>query len=515
LLKNSKADYIGVGGGRGCAKSFLIDAVMMMLAMEIPNFLGCIVMRNCDQIRRFHIEEMMRNFPQLADQLHKTDKHIKINNSQIDFSYADSGVSKLGETEVERRFRSGNYHVIAIDQAEQFMEHEIREMKNAARVGLAKMILSHNMGGAGIQFLRKIFHDKEYGPNDSAENYRFVHVFPWDNVVWSENALAADGLTYLDYYSWTDDQRMEYCATRSSWGKSLNALDDPLRNRDWLGSWDSLEGAYFGRVFDRQSTLLTNQQIKQLLNPWDKLWMSTDWGKKHFCATYWHAKTVISPEKAKAVLGWHCNKPFEAAITFREKIVSEMASPQLGRALVAATPADERRRITNYFLSPDAFGERDSEHTTADQISEQLRAAQMPEAETADTDRVGGAGLMYDLLAETKRHAENADTCWFIGAECPELLNAIPLAMSDPKNLDDILKTDKSGPMIEADSLEGARYGIKSMIKPRKSPPIDVQKQQFWQTNAHLDMNDRVMQQRVFLSNLAAPRKIGRRVSLF
>jgi len=514
LLKFSAADYIGIGGGRGCAKSFLIDAIMLMLAIEIPNFLGCIVMRNYDQIRKFHIEEMMRNFPQLADQLHKSDKYIKIKNSQIDFSYAESGTNRFGETEVERRFRSGNYHVIAIDQAEQFMEHEIREMKNAARVGLGKMLLSHNMGGAGIQFLRKIFHDKEYGPNDSADNYKFIHVFPWDNVTWSEAALSADGLDYTDYYSWSDEERMRYCATRSSWGKTLNSLDDPLRNRDWLGSWDSLEGAYFGRVFDRTSTLLTSRQIEQLLNPWDKLWMSTDWGKKHFCANYWHGKTVVSPEKAKAVLNWAVEKPFEAVITFREKIFSEMSSPELGRALIAATPADERKRIANYFLSPDAFGERDSDHTTADQISEQLKSVGMPEAERADTDRKGGAGLMYDLLLETKRHAENADTCWFIGAECPELLNAIPLAMSDPKDLDDVLKTDKGGARIEADSFEGARYGIKSMIKPRTKAPLDVRAKELWD-KVPGDINGKIMAMRVFQEAESGRHRISRRVSLF
>lgn len=478
LLEASIAAWLGVGGGRGCAKSFLIDALQILRRIEMPGTVGCIVMRNYDQVRKYHIEPMARNWPELEPYLNKGDSYLRLpcgdgRFSQIDFSYATDLAA------VERRFRSGNYYDIMVDQAEQFMEDELREMKKACRwpgtpLGKCKMLLSFNMGGAGIQTLKKWFHTREYNERESPDNFEFVHVYPWDNVEWSRAALLEDGLTTDDYYSWSDQRRMEYCATRSEYGKELNSEDDALRNRDWLGSWDSLEGAYFGRVFDRKSTLVDNNQVRSLLKPWDTRWLSQDWGKSHYCATHWHAKTVITPEQALRVLDWQISQPMNAVITYRELIVNEMASPDVARAIAEATPEAERKQIKQFFLSPDAFGERDSENTTADNLGKGLREYGLPEPEHADNDRRGGWTLMYDLLQDAKRHGSVDANVWLIGAECPELLNALPVLMRDPKNLDDVLKTDEGAARIEQDVSDSARYGLKSMLSPRTKAPLEV-----------------------------------------
>ena len=478
LLDSSPAAWLGVGGGRGCSKSFLIDALMIQRRVELPGTVGCIVMRNYDQVRKYHIEPIVRNWPELEQFLNKGDSNLKLpcaggGFSQLDFSYAEDLAS------VERRFRSANYYDVMVDQAEQFMEDELREMKKACRwprtpVGRCKMLLSFNMGGAGIQTLKKWFHTREYNERENPENFEFVHVFPWDNVEWSRAALEQDGLTEQDYYSWTDFERMEYCASRSEYGKELNSEDDALRNRDWLGSWDSLEGAYFGRVFDRKSTLIDANQVAALIKPWDTRWLSQDWGKSHYCSTHWHAQTVISPGQVERVLGWKVSQPVNAVITYRELVVNEMASPDVARAIAAATPPEERKFVKEFFLSPDAFGERDSENTTAQNLATVLREFGLPEPEQADNDRRGGWSLMYDLLQDTKCHGSVDANIWLIGGECPELLNALPVLMRDPKNLDDVLKTDKGAARIEQDVSDSARYGLKSKLSPRLKAPLEV-----------------------------------------
>jgi hypothetical protein len=465
LVEESPADWIGVWGGRGCAKSFGLDAIQIVLALTHPGFLGCIVMRNHDQVRKYHIEPMMRQYPELAAGLKKTDSHLKLGQgSQIDFSYAEC------YDDVERRFRSGNYHVIAVDQAEQFMEPELREMKKAARVGLGKMLLSLNMGGAGIQILRQWFHTHEVGERETPAMFTGIHVFTWDNIEWSRVALAEDGLTEEDYYSWSNEQRMEYCGTRTIYGRSLNSEDDALRNRDWLGSWESLEGAYFGRVFDRAATLLTPDQVRRLIKPWDQRWISTDWGKTHFCVSHWHAETLVSVDEALEVLGWEVKQPFKACVTYREDITNEMSSPDVGKRLVDKTPEIERHGIKRYYLSPDAFGERDSANTTADNLTKEFRRYGMPNADPADNEVAGGCMLMYNLMAETKRHASTGGEVWLISGNCPQLLESIPLAMSDMKDLDRITKTDKSRADVNADTLDSARYGLKSKLSPGVKP---------------------------------------------
>ena len=510
LLENSPASWIGQGGGRGCAKSYTLDSLMVDRRAENPGTIGCIVMRNFDQVRKYHVEPMLRNWPELARFFNKTDSNVRIpvgkkGYSQIDFSYAES------LADVERRFRSANYYDIFVDQAEQFMEDELREMKKACRWpgvrGKCKMLLSFNMGGAGIQTLRKWFYSHEYNEREDPKDFAFVHVYPWDNVEWSMPALVAEGLTAKDYYSWTDKQRMEYCAKKSDYGKSLNSEDDALRNRDWLGSWDSLEGAYFGRVFDRQAVLVTPRQVAQLIQPWDTRWLSQDWGKTHFCATVWHAKVNIPPERVKAVLGWDVDKPISAAITYRELIVNELSSPEVAGAISDKTPEVERKSIKRFYLSPDAFGERDSEITTAQNIGNRMKRERLPEPEPADTDRPGGWTLMYDLLANTKKRGVGDGDIWLISAECPELLNSIPLLMRDPKDLDVVLKTDKGAARIEQDISEAARYGLKSMLDPRNRAPVEVRAAETYQ--GYSDPTARALAMRRF--SLAEARRPARR----
>jgi hypothetical protein len=94
------------------------------------------------------------------------------------------------------------------------------------------------------------------------------------------------------------------------------------------------------------------------------------------------------------------------------------------------------------------LGERDSTNTIASQQSKELRAVGMPGATQTDNDRIGGWALMGKLLKAAKFKAVDPQTgpltdVWLISSECVEFLKMIPMLMRDPKNLDDVLKTDK------------------------------------------------------------------------
>jgi hypothetical protein len=65
LLANGRATVIGVGGGRGAAKSSGADRVVVSLMYEFP-LLACMVMRNFDQVFKYHIEPIRREFPWLS-----------------------------------------------------------------------------------------------------------------------------------------------------------------------------------------------------------------------------------------------------------------------------------------------------------------------------------------------------------------------------------------------------------------------------------------------------------------
>lgn len=484
LVENHPATVIGVGGGRGAAKSGGADRVALTLMMEHPGIVGCIVMRNYDQVRKYHEEQIVRDYPVLDDYLHRTNHKLRIpvgdTFSELDFSYAESLEN------VKRRFRSGNYGFIIVDQAEQFTWEELSEMGLAARSRggwTAKMVLLFNMGGVGIQDLRNRFGpEKKFNENEDPAQYVFLHVFPQDNVEWSRSELEKDGLTEVDYYSWTDKQRFEYFTQRTAYGKKLNALDDATRARDLLGSWESLEGAYFGRVFDFKATMKSSEVAEGILKPWDQRWLSTDWGKSHYCSTHWHGKTMLTPKEVKEAFGWDVPRALTVISTYRRYIVNEQTSTQVGRAIVERTPQHEREKIKRYAFSPEQFGERDSEETVPILIGRELRKFGMAQPEIADNSRKPGWQLMYALLNNTRiwatppdkrtaeMEAEAGDTVWVISSECPEALETIPVLMRNVKDLDDVVKTDLGQAVLAMDVADDLRYGLQTVVGTGKKP---------------------------------------------
>ena len=151
-------------------------------------------MANYDQILKYHIKELQRNFPELHDNIKMTSPaFLTIGKSTCVFDYGDS------EEIIERRFRSGNYDFVFVDQAELFSEEEIKELRKTIRSTKghkAKLILSFNMRGSGMKWLRKWFNSPDM-PNP--KDYKAIRINPWDNVFWSLDALIKDGFTMKDY----------------------------------------------------------------------------------------------------------------------------------------------------------------------------------------------------------------------------------------------------------------------------------------------------------------------------
>lgn len=489
MVENGTSTWIGMYGGRGGAKSGAMQRIMIARRLQRKGTVGCILMRNSDQVKRYHEDVMLRTWPDLERCYKATARKLVLPfksgpPSEIQFTYADV------LADVIRRFRSANYYDIFIDQAEQFTEAELREIKQAVRwpqvpMGTCKLLLCFNMGGAGIGFMRKKFHTLEYGPRERAEDFSGVHVGPYDNVEWVRPALEQDGLTAEDYYGWSIGERKTYCATKSDYGSALVSQDEALVQRDFDGSWDSLEGAYFARSWDRDAAVIETDQVRKLIKPWWEHWMSQDWGRGHYTVTYWHARGEISPQEAKKVLGWEIRMPIKLVVTYRELVSGGEAAADGGgkrllnegdvaREIVRLTPAEDRQKIKDFPMSPDAFAKRTSENTIAEKIGTIMNEAGMAYPRSADDDRKGGWALMSELLLSTKRRGQLHDDAWVIAADCVELIAAIPLAMRELKDLDDITKTDKSRASIDADALDSCRYGLKTMLRPGTKPKEQV-----------------------------------------
>ena len=117
----------------------------------------------------------------------------------------------------------------------------------------------------------------------------------------------------------------------------------------------------------------------------------------------------------------------------------------------------ESERYAAVYLSPDAFAQRTSEATIAEQISEVFvrYEERFPPCGEADDDRVGGWNLIYTLLES--RGLE-------ISEECVHLIDCLPSLTRDPDYVEDALKATGDDP---ADS---ARYGLKTRLAPGRKP---------------------------------------------
>jgi hypothetical protein len=106
-----------------------------------------------------------------------------------------------------------------------------------------------------------------------------------------------------------------------------------------------------------------------------------------------------------------------------------------------------RERISEIFLSPDAFAHRTAEASIAEQLSEIFTVNGLPRPSPADDDRVGGWQLMYQLLESDS---------WVITDNCSKLIECLPHLVRDESRSEDIRKVDGDDP------ADAARYGLVS-----------------------------------------------------
>jgi hypothetical protein len=91
-------------------------------------------------------------------------------------------------------------------------------------------------------------------------------------------------------------------------------------------------------------------------------------------------------------------------------------------------------------------------------MGEVLERNKLPRPIPADSDRVGGWMLMYQMLHDDK---------WLIADNCERLIDCLPTLVRDPVNVEDVQKMDGDDPG------DSARYGLKSRLASAR-PPIEA-----------------------------------------
>jgi len=171
LMENSKASWLGYGGSRGGSKSGGARRIMVRRRLQHPHTNGLILRRVWDDVEKNHVNKMWEEFPDLHQYYKVQSKVIELpeqlGGGKIFFDGAEHAV------DVQRKAFGPEYFDVMTDQAEQFSEVELTQLKTVNRWpntpdNTCKFVLGFNPGGIGAAFLQRIFYLKEYHERESA-----------------------------------------------------------------------------------------------------------------------------------------------------------------------------------------------------------------------------------------------------------------------------------------------------------------------------------------------------------
>lgn len=400
--------FLLYGGAAGGGKSFFLRwwAVAYLIDLAQQGITGAPVGLFCEDypsLKDRQISRIEMEFPPSLGKLKQGETRDFILNREW-----GGGRILLRNLDDPSKYLSSEFAGIGVDELtknELGMFNFLRMRLRWPGVARPRFVGTTNPGGKGHGWVKKYWLGKEFPEEmqEIASEFVFVQAKAQDNPFLTES-----------YY------------------KDLKTLPPAMAKAYAEGNWDIFAGQYFD-IFNQERHCKRPEDMG--IEPWWTRWVSIDWGFEHPSAVYWHA---MSPDRR--------------VVTYRELVQNRLTPRELGAVVREANGKD---KITDVYLSPDAFAKRTSEHTIAEELGDVLAEAGLPRPERADDDRVGGWMLMYQMLQTG---------AWQIGTNCAKLIDCLPILTRDEKHVEDVLKVDGD------DAADSVRYGLKTRLQPGRKP---------------------------------------------
>jgi phage terminase large subunit len=409
----SLAKYRLFGGAAGPGKTKALLAEAMKQAKAVAGSDTLLLRRTFPELESSLLSYFRKDLSRDEYRTYNEVKHVVTwhNGSTTRFGYCRN------ENDVYQ-YQGAEFLFIGIDELTHFTLKQWQFLTSRNRCPVAHYTRGPNMG-------KKVFPCMAGATNPGNIGHA------WVKALWVDKVAPA-GFERPELYDAGDYDfvraRIEdnpIYANDVNYKKSLAALPDRLRRAFLEGDWSVLEGQFFD-LFEIGRHTARAEQLK--IEEWAPRWISIDWGFKHPSAVYWHGARDTNHGPGIA--------------TYREFVQSGLSPRMLGQAIVERT---QRESIRDIYLSPDAFAQRTSEASIAEQLGDVLEQNGLPRPTRADDDRIGGWQLMYQLL---ERDA------WMIAENCPRLIECLPLLVRDDRRVEDVRKMDGD------DAADAARYGL-------------------------------------------------------
>lgn len=275
--------YICFGGARGGGKSWALRVKAILLCLNYPGIVCCIIRKSYPELTKNHIRPLKKMLrcgrPDALASYNDKDKALTFaNGSMILFAYLDT------QRDMDR-FQGTECDVLFLDEATQQPEEYWGDLKACLRnaaPGLPKRVyLTCNPGGVGHAWVKRLFIDRKYTEQENPDEYVFIQSLVTDN-----KALMQ---AQPDYYN------------------QLMSLP-PKKRKAWLyGDWNVYEGQIFEdfreepdmAAAEEAGVELTSDELRRerrythVIEPFEiphewKIYRSFDWGyHKPFSVGWW------------------------------------------------------------------------------------------------------------------------------------------------------------------------------------------------------------------------------------
>jgi len=425
-----KKKFVMYGGAKGGGKSYSIRNILIELCLAHPGLVAVNFRRTYDDLIENHVEKVFEEHPDLA-RFYNGSKRALIfpNGSRLLFRHCK-------REEDATRYRGKEYHVIGIDEADEWTEAmfwRIQGSNRCSKPGIpVGMVIGSNPGGIGHPWLKRLFIDKRYHPHEqfNSDDFLFIPALVTDN-----EALMKNDPDYI--------RKLE------------SEGSETLRRAYRWGDWTIATGTFFDCLRHDIHVVKAFEIPKHWVR-----WGAYDFGFGH-----------------PASWGWYTADEKGNAYKYRELVKARLDIPEQAE-LVLKHP--ESKKLL-WEAGHDVFSRKTKLGDSAPTIAQEFTLHGII-MKRANIDRkLGAARLRMYLNHRTieteeqkgKKVATRVGPKLFLFDSCPVTYDTIGRMVHDPQDIEDVLKVDSEDgdPRSGDDAYDETRYSI--MTRPPVTLPLE------------------------------------------